>query len=139
MATNSVISIVDDDQSVREGTRDLIEAMGFVAGTFDCAEKFLESDLLDTTACLIADVRLPGMTGFALHDRLVRFGKRIPTILITAFPKDKDRVRALQASAICYLTKPIIESELIACIRAAFASQEGGTGESLLNDRVSKP
>lgn len=129
MATNSVIAIVDDDQSVREGTMDLIEAMGFVAKTFDCAEKFLESDLIDTTACLIADVRLPGMTGLALHDRLVRSGKHIPTILITAFPKEKDRVRALQASAICYLIKPIIESELIACIRAAFAKQESETGE----------
>ena len=128
MATDSVISIVDDDQSVREGTRDLIEAMGFVAGTFDCAEEFLESDLMNTIACLIAD--LPGMTGLALHDRLVRSGKRIPTILITAFPKEKERVRALQASAICYLIKPIVESQLIACIRAALASQEGGTGES---------
>lgn len=124
MATNSVISIVDDDQSMREGTRDLIEAMGFVAGTFDCAEEFLESDLMNTTACLIADLRLPRMTGLALHDRLVRSGKRILTILITAFPKEKERVRALQASAICYLIRPIAESQLIACIRAALASQE---------------
>ena len=56
MATNSVIAIVDDDQSVREGTRDLIEAMGFVAGTFDCAEKFLESNIMDTTESLAGDV-----------------------------------------------------------------------------------
>ena len=130
MAINSLISIVDDDQSVREGTRDLIQAMGFVTGTFDCAEKFLESNVVDTTACLIADVRLPGMTGVELQDRLVRSGKRIPTILITAFPQEKERLRALQGSAVCYLTKPIIESELIACIRSAFESQEGGTGGS---------
>jgi len=104
--------------------------MGFVAGTFDCAEEFLESDLMNTTACLIADLRLPGMTGLAVHDRLVRSGKRIPTILITTSPKEKERMRALQASAICYLIKPIVESQLFAYIRAALASQEGGTGES---------
>jgi FixJ family two-component response regulator len=127
VATNSVIAIVDDDQSVREGTRDLIEAMGFVAGTFDCAEKFLESKTMDATACLIADVRLPGMTGLELQDRLVRSGKRIPTILITAFSKEKERVRALQASAVCYLTKPINEGELVACIRLAFKGRKTDT------------
>src|SRR5262249_15869765 len=120
--------IVDDDQSVREGTRDLIEAMGFLAGAFDCAEEFLESDLMNTTACLIADLRLPGMTGLALHDRLVRSGKRIPTILITEFPKEKAREGGVQGRAICYLIKPIVESQLIARIRAALARQEGGTG-----------
>jgi FixJ family two-component response regulator len=127
VAPNSVIAIVDDDQSVREGTRDLIEAMGFVAGTFDCAEKFLESKTMDATACLITDVRLPGMTGLELQDRLVRSGKRIPTILITAFPKEKERMRALQASAVCYLAKPVNEGELAACIRLAFKGRKSDT------------
>ena len=80
-----VISIVDDDQSFREGTRDLIEAMGFVAETFRRGEDFLKSDAIDSTSCLIADVQMPGMTGLELHDRLVGSGKVIPTILITAF------------------------------------------------------
>ena len=65
MATNSLIAIVDDDQSVREGTRDLIEAMGFVAGTFDCAEKFLESNIMDTTESLAGGRRIPAVR-FAL-------------------------------------------------------------------------
>ena len=80
-----MISIVDDDQSFREGTRDLIEAMGFVAETFRRAEDFLKADAIDSTSCLIADVQMPGMTGLELHDRLVGSGKVIPTILITAF------------------------------------------------------
>ena len=124
MATRPVISIVDDDQSVREGTRDLIEAMGFAVGTFGCAEKFLESNSTDTTLCLIADVRLPGMTGLELHNHLVGSGKHIPTILITAFPKEKERVCALRAGAVCYLIKPLDERELVACVQCAFKVQK---------------
>jgi FixJ family two-component response regulator len=114
-----VISIVDDDQSFREGTRDLIEAMGFVAETFRRAEDFLKSNTLDSTSCLIADVRMPGMSGLELYHRLVGSGKVIPTILITAFPNSKDRARALQAGVVCYLSKPFNESELPACIELA--------------------
>src|SRR6266478_1266136 len=117
--TKPVISIVDDDQSFREGTRDLIEAMGFLAETFRRADEFLKSNALDGTSCLIADVQMPGMTGLELHDRLLRSGKVIPTILITAFPNSKDRARALQAGVVCYLSKPFNESELPTCIQLA--------------------
>ena len=114
-----VIAIVDDDQSVRVGTMDLIEAMGFVAATFQRAEEFLNSRGLRSTSCVIADVQMPGMTGLELHDRLVRSGTVIPTILITAFPNDEDRARALQAGVVGYLTKPFSDSELLACIQSA--------------------
>jgi len=130
VATRPVISIVDDDQSVREGTKDLIEAMGFAAWTFDCAEKFLESNSVDTTVCLIADVRLPGMTGLELHNHLVGSGKHIPTILITAFKEEKERMCALRAGAVCYLTKPLDERELVACIQCAFGGQKRNRARS---------
>ena len=90
MPKKPVIAIVDDDQSVRAGTMDLIEAMGFTAETFQSAEDFLNSQELQRTSCLIADVQMPGMTGLELHDRLVKSGNAIPTILITAFPNEEE-------------------------------------------------
>jgi FixJ family two-component response regulator len=125
-----VISIVDDDESAREGTMDLIQAMGFFAEAFERAEDFLKSNRLHSTSCLIADVRMPGMTGLELHNRLVGSGNIIPTILITAFPDDRDRARALQAGVICYLSKPFKDDDLLACVRSALKSREAGGRES---------
>jgi FixJ family two-component response regulator len=119
MPKKPVISIVDDDPSVREGTVDLIEAMGFIAEPFERAEDFLKSNRLHGTSCLIADMRMPGMTGLELHSRLVGSGNIIPTILITAFPNDRDRSHALKAGVICYLAKPFMDGELLACVRSA--------------------
>lgn len=132
MSQNPVISIVEDDQSVRDGTRDLIEAMSFAAETFERAGDFLESKIIHSTSCLIADVHLSGMSGFELHTRLVESGKIIPTILITAFPNTKTRARALQAGVVCYLTKPINESELLACIQLALKYRKTDTTGSRL-------
>jgi FixJ family two-component response regulator len=114
-----VISIVDDDPSVREGTMDLLNSMGFITETFRRADEFLESNRLHSTSCLIADMQLPGMTGLELYDHLVGSGHVVPTILITAFPDDKDRARALRAGVSCYLAKPFGETELLACIQSA--------------------
>ena len=111
-----MISIVDDDPSVREGTVDLLDSMGFTAKPFQRADDFLKSSCRPGTSCLIADVRMPGLE---LHNRLVGSGNLIPTILITAFPNDRDRERALQAGVKCYLTKPFNEDDLLACIRSA--------------------
>jgi len=124
-----VVSIVDDDQSVREGIVDLVKAMGFDAETFERAENFLQSDI-DRTACLITDMRMPGMTGLELYDRLVALGKRIPTIVITAFPKDGDRKRAQQAGVVCYLAKPFDERHLVDCIASALGPGAAGKGRS---------
>jgi FixJ family two-component response regulator len=85
---------------------------------FECAEDFLKSRRRRSMSCMIADVQMPGMTGFELHNRLVASGQPIPTILITAFPDERARERALQAGVICYLSKPFSEDELLACIRS---------------------
>jgi FixJ family two-component response regulator len=120
-----LISVVDDDVSVRAGMVDLVQAIGFAAQAFEGASDFLNSDRIDSTSCLISDVRMPGMTGLELHDRLVAAGKTIPTILLTAYPNEPDRERALQAGVICYLTKPYNQNDLLACIRSALESRGG--------------
>jgi FixJ family two-component response regulator len=120
-----MISIVDDDSSVREGTVDLIQAVGFAAEAFEGASDFLNSDRVNSTSCLIADVRMPGMTGLELHERLVETGKTIPTILLTAYPNGGDRERALRAGVVCYLAKPYNQDDLLACIRSALESRGG--------------
>ena len=119
-----LISIVDDDETVRATTMDLINSMGFLVKAFACADDFLNSDDLCRTSCLIADMRMPGMTGLDLHNRLVESGTAIPTILITGFPDDRDRVRARQSGVRCYLAKPFEDKELLKCIRAAVGSAE---------------
>jgi FixJ family two-component response regulator len=126
MADGLVISIVDDDPSVCEGLIDLMNSMGFQAEAYRSADEFLGSDRVATTACLISDVQMPGMGGFELHDRLLKDGTPIPTILITAFPKDADRARARRSGVRCYLSKPFSENDLLACLRASIAAQGPG-------------
>ncbi len=125
MPDRFVIAIVDDDSSVREGAADLLNAMGFAAETFACADDFLKSAHRDGTSCLITDMRMPGMTGLALHQHLVASGTVIPTILITAFPNPADRARALKAGVHCYLPKPFDEMDLLACLRSALEPRAG--------------
>jgi FixJ family two-component response regulator len=119
-----LIAIVEDDASVREALQGLLEAFGFAAEVFSSAEEFLRSVRLNDTACLITDVRLPGMSGLQLQDRLSVSGSRIPIIVITAFPGD-DR-RALAAGAICFLRKPVIKEDLLTCIRLALDRRHSG-------------
>lgn len=119
MPQTPVIAIVDDDPSAREGTMDLLNSMGFVTETFERADEFLASKRLHSTSCLITDVQMPRMTGIELHKRLIASGVNIPTILITAFPDERDRVRAIQSGVICYLIKPYRDEDLLSCIRSA--------------------
>ena len=114
----AVISIVDDDVSAREGVTDLIRTLGFAAQAFASAEDFLNSAQLESTRCLIVDMQMPGMTGLELHDRLVDSGVAIPTLLITAYPDERIRVRAHE-SGVAYLVKPVAEDDLLSCIRSA--------------------
>ena len=118
------ISVVDDDRSAREGITDLVRSMGYDVRAFDRAEEFLNSNNLDRTDCLVTDVRMPGMSGFELHDRLVTSGISIPTIMITAFPQEADRLRADQSGVYCYLSKPCHEQDLLKCIDAALAGNQ---------------
>ena len=125
MPRKQVIAVVDDDECAREGTIDLVKSMGFIAKAFERAEDFMKSDYLHSSSCLIADVRMPGMTGLELHDRLVESDNMTPTILITSFPNDWDRARALRAGAVCYLAKPFNGQDLLDCVRSALEPREG--------------
>ena len=122
---NAVIAIVDDDHSVREALTSLVRSLGYVASAFESAEDLLKSKRC-RVSCVIADVQMPGMTGIELYNRLVTSGQPIPTILITAFPDERARERALQAGVVCYLTKPFSEDDLLACIRSILGRREAG-------------
>jgi FixJ family two-component response regulator len=122
MDKKPVIAIVEDDQSAREGIVDLVSTMGFEAQAFERAEDFLRSHQIARADCLITDVRMPGMSGLELLDRLLAAGKSIPAIVLTAFTQEADRVRALGAGAVCYMSKPVHESELMHCIGTALSS-----------------
>lgn len=124
MPKNWVIAVVDDDASFREALAALLRSLDYVAIAFERAEDFLNSDRRRDTACLIADVQMPGMTGPELHDRLIVSGEPIPTIFITAYPDATTRARALQNGAICYLTKPFLEDDFLACIDMAIEAPE---------------
>jgi FixJ family two-component response regulator len=121
-----VIAVIDDDGSMREAVTGLLRSHGYVAIAYERAEDFLNSERRRTTACLIADVQMPGMTGPDLHDRLVASGEPIPTILITAYPDQAARTRALQNGVRGYLTKPFPEADLIACVQSVLDSRVPG-------------
>jgi FixJ family two-component response regulator len=118
MLNKALISIVDDDESVREAMRALMKSLGFAAEAFASAEDFLASDSRNRAACLITDMQMPGLTGLGLHDRLIASGRPVPTILITAYPDERTRARALQAGVACYLVKPFNEVDLLTCIHS---------------------
>lgn len=122
--TKSFISIIDDDQFFLESMLRLIRSFGYTAEGFASATDFLASPRLTETACLITDVYMPAMTGIELHRYLVDAKLVIPTILLTANPKDADRNRALNDGVLCYLGKPVDEQELIRCLRAALNSDK---------------
>ena len=118
-----LISIVDDDESMREALKGLMKSLGHRVEGAASAEEFLRSPHICRTSCLIADVQMPGMTGLDLHRHLSASGKPIPTILITAYPDDSVRERAVAAGAIGYLSKPFDESDLLACVRSALTTR----------------
>jgi FixJ family two-component response regulator len=114
-----LVSIVDDDESVREATRGLVRSLGLAAVTFASAEEFLRSDRVGDTSCLITDVQMPGLSGVDLQSCLIAQGHRTPIIFITAFPEDSVRTRVLNAGAIGFLSKPFDEECLIDCLDLA--------------------
>ena len=117
-----VIAIVDDDELVREALNGLMKAAGFPALTFASAEEFLNSGQQEHTACLIADIRMPGMSGLELQSRLSRDNLRIPIIFITAQGDEKMRMQALRAGAVEFLAKPFDDDVLLDSVRAALNS-----------------
>jgi CheY-like chemotaxis protein len=122
LTTTAVIAIVDDDRSVREALTSFVRSLGYRSMAFKCAEDLLKSRRRRNVSCMIADVQMPGMTGLELYRHLVTSGQTIPTILITAYPDDNTRVRALGGGVLCYLSKPFGENELLTCIRSSLNS-----------------
>ena len=116
---HTLISIADDDALARDGIRELVESLGYKARSFISAEHFLESDVIAETACLITDLQMPGLNGLELQEALRSQGCCVPIILITAFPDDKHRNRALEGGALGFLSKPFDEVSLIQCLAAA--------------------
>ncbi len=114
-----MISIVDDDESVREATKGLVRSLGYAAATFASAEEFLSSDRVHATSCVIADVQMPGLSGIDLQHRLVAQGLRLPVIFVTAFPDERTRRRAIDAGAVDYLSKPFSDEQLVSCLDIA--------------------
>lgn len=115
----ALISVVEDDRSFRESLRRLLRSLGYTVEIFSSANEFLVSPHLVETACLIADIHMPGMTGLELYRRLLDMGHSIPTILVTAFPNDVDRAHALNDGVVCYLRKPVDGEHLTQCVCAA--------------------
>jgi FixJ family two-component response regulator len=122
-----VISIVDDDRSVRAATYNLVRSLGYTVHTFASAEEFLRSPHLKDTSCVIADVQMPAMSGVELQSHLLAKGRRVPFIFITAFAVESARRQALKAGATCFLTKPFDGEALIKCLDAALEGHGEGT------------
>ena len=126
MSSRPLVAIVDDDQSIRDATSNLLQAAGFSTATFADAESFLTSAREPRAACLVADMRMPGMSGLQLHQHLAASGSPIPTVLITAYPSDATRLRAREAGIVCCLAKPFAPDELLGCVHEALAGARLG-------------
>jgi FixJ family two-component response regulator len=122
----SLISVVDDDESVRRTTKFLIESFGFRAAAFESAEEFLESGQQHKTSCLILDVQMPNMNGFQLQSELAAAGCSIPIIFITAYDDEESRGRAMRTGAVAFLAKPFKDEQLLQSVRSALRDVNGG-------------
>ena len=120
-----MIAIVDDDVSVRDAMKHLISSLGYGALTFASAEEYLRSDCIGGTSCLITDLRMPGMDGMELQQRLIADGHRIPIIFMSAFCNEAVRSRTLQAGALGFLIKPFEDACLIRCLDEALKGKNG--------------
>ena len=125
MPKASLVSVVEDDRFFRESMRRLMRSLGYSVEAFPTAADFLASPRLAETACLIADLHMPAMTGLELHRRLIEAGHAIPTILVTAHPDEDVKACALKDGVVCYLRKPVDQERLLRCVRAALHSGDG--------------
>jgi FixJ family two-component response regulator len=116
-----VVSIIDDDLSVRVAVADIVRSMDLTANMFASGQDFLSSNSLADTACIIADVQMPGLNGIELQQALTAKKLKIPMIFITAYPDERIRTKALDGGAICFLNKPFGGSAIIECIERALS------------------
>ena len=132
---SSVLAILDDDESVRTALQDLIEAEGLAALCFGNAEQFLESTIQHKASCLIADIRMPGMSGIELQEKLKRENCPMPIIFITGLSDVPMAVRAMREGAIDYLTKPIDQAALLKSIGRAFQQDRANRREAIEHEK----
>ena len=118
------MSIIDDDISVRVAVADIVRSMDLAAKTFASGQDFLSSNSLADTACIVADVQMPGISGLELQQALAKRELKIPMIFITAYPDEKIRAKALDGGAICFLSKPFGGSTIIECIERAMSIRD---------------
>jgi FixJ family two-component response regulator len=114
-----LLSVVDDDESIRDSLPDLIKEFGFAARAFSSAQEFLSSGSVDETGCLILDIAMPGMSGPELHQELKRRGEKVPVIFITGQKDETIRARVLKQGAVGFLLKPFSDAALLAAIKTA--------------------
>jgi FixJ family two-component response regulator len=126
-----MISIVDDNESVREATKRLLRSLGYGATTFASAEEFLKSDRLNDTSCVITDVQMPGLSGIEMQSHLIAQGHRMPMIFVTACTEERTRTTALKAGAIGFMTKPFNVERLMECIHTALTDCKIRVAEGL--------
>ncbi|MGY3138316.1 FixJ family two-component response regulator [Bradyrhizobium sp. USDA 4501] len=123
MVTRSFVSVVDDDESVRESLPDLLRELGYAALAFSSAEEFLGSGYVGQTGCLVLDIAMPGMSGPELQRELTRLNQRIPIVFITAHGDDSTGPRMLEQGAIECLFKPFSDEALLKALNAAFGDR----------------
>ena len=137
VAEGARISVVDDDESMREAIKTLIGSMGMSVEEFSSAEDFLYSGRSQVVDCLILDIRMPGLGGLELQRRLAADNRRIPIVFITAHYSEEERTRAMKAGAVDFLSKPFTEQELLNAISASLAIDkevaDGSNEDSNLN------
>jgi FixJ family two-component response regulator len=123
MFEDELISIIDNDTLARYGVVALVESLGYKAVSFSSAEHFLASGAITETTCLITDVRMPGLSGLELQEALRSQGHRTPVILMTTYPNESRRNRAIAGGAVGFLSKPFDDTSLIECLAAAIKSR----------------
>jgi FixJ family two-component response regulator len=116
---SAIVSVVDDDASLRRSVRNLLTSVGFQAQTFASAEEFLASSECENTGCLVLDLRMAGMSGLDLLKHLGAIGSRIPVVILTAHGDDEARQRAMRAGAVAFLGKPFRGDALLEAVRTA--------------------
>ena len=124
MPTDPVISVIDDDTSIRVAIDSLLRARSYIVYTFASATEFLQSPHIDETECVITDVRMPNMSGVELQTAIRNEGRSVPFIFITAFPEESARIQALHDGAVCFLSKPFDAPTLIRWVEAALALRD---------------
>ena len=122
MAKSHLISIIDDDPSVRLATQSLVRSLGYTAEVFSSAEEYLQSGRIGDSSCVITDLHMPGMTGTDLQDRLIAEGHQVPIIFVTAYFEERTLARVMDAGAVGFLRKPFADERLIECLDRALGA-----------------